>query len=221
MRSFTALGAAVAVLGFATAASAADLPRREAMPAKAPMYAPLYNWTGLYVGVNLGGGWSDANSNFGKASGVVGGGQIGYNWQAAGSPFVLGLEADIQGTSIKNSADLGGGITGDAKVPAFGTVRARLGYAWDRFMVYGTGGFAYSDTKVSLTGPGGSISSDKWGSGWTVGGGVEWAFAGPWSVKAEYLYVNAKSVDLNFGGVNVSTGDYHYNVARLGLNYRF
>ncbi|MCK9913067.1 porin family protein [Microbacteriaceae bacterium K1510] len=223
MRSFTALGAAVAVLGFATAASAADLPRREAMPAKAPLYAPVYNWTGFYVGVNLGGAWSDSNSNFGKASGVVGGGQIGYNWQAAGSPLVLGIEADIQGTSLKSSGtvDPVNGITGEAKVPAFGTVRARIGYAWDRFMVYGTGGWAYSDTKVSLTGPGGSISSDKWGSGWTAGGGVEWAFAGPWSVKAEYLYVKAKSVDLTLAGIPVSTGDYNYSVARLGLNYRF
>jgi len=221
MRSFTALGAAVAVLGFATAASAADLSRREAMPAKAPMYAPVYNWTGFYVGVNLGGAWSESNSNFGQASGVVGGGQIGYNWQPVGTPLVLGIEADIQGTSLKNSSSIGGGITGDAKVPAFGTVRARLGYAWDRFMVYGTGGFAYSDTKVSLTGPGGSVSDTKWGTGWTAGGGVEWAFLGPWSAKLEYLYVQSKSVDLTLGGVPVSTGDFHYNVVRAGLNYRF
>lgn len=217
--------ASVAALGIiaAGAASAADLPSRKG-PVAAPVYIPpVFTWTGFYVGANAGYGWGNVNTNtftsVGDLDGFVGGGQIGYNYQMG--QFVLGLEADIQGTSIKNSADLGGGITGDAKVPAFGTVRARLGYAWDRFMVYGTGGFAYSDTKVSLTGPGGSISSDKWGSGWTVGGGVEWAFAGPWSVKAEYLYVNAKSVDLNFGGVNVSTGDYHYNVARLGLNYRF
>lgn len=218
MRKFTALGAALAVLGFATAASAADLPNRAYT--KAPPMVAAYNWTGLYVGVNLGGAWSSAGSNFGEGSGVVGGGQIGYNWQPVGSPLVLGLEADIQGTSLKNSATVGA-ITGEAKVPAFGTVRARVGYAFDRVMLYGTGGWAFSDTKVSLTGPGGSVSDNKWGSGWTLGGGLEWAFAGPWSVKAEYLYVKAKSVDLTLAGTTVSTGDYHYNVARLGLNYRF
>lgn len=149
------------------------------------------------------------------------GGQIGYNWQALGSPLVLGLEADIQGTSLKSTTDLGGGFSGEAKVPAFGTVRGRIGYAWDRFMVYGTGGWAYSKTEATITGPGGSLSDNKWASGYALGGGLEWAFAGPWSLKAEYLYVKAKSVDLTLGGTTFSTGDYHYNVVRAGLNYRF
>ncbi|HWK95760.1 MAG TPA: outer membrane protein [Pseudolabrys sp.] len=223
MRTLTAIGAALAVLGFATAASAADMPARNYT--KAPAYAPaLYNWTGFYVGVNAGGAWSSTNSNFGDASGFVGGGQIGYNWQAVGSPLVLGLEADFQGTSLKNSATVTtilGPTTGESKVPAFGTVRGRIGYAFDRALIYATGGWAYSNTKASVSAPGFSASDSKWASGWTLGGGAEWAFAGPWSVKAEYLYVNAKSVDLNIGGVGVSTGDYHYNVVRAGLNYRF
>lgn len=218
MRSLTALGAAVAVLGFATAASAADMPARAYT--KAPPMVATYNWTGFYVGVNAGGAWSEADTNFGDASGFVGGGQIGYNWQGYNSPLVLGIEADIQGTSLKNSATVGA-ITGEAKVPAFGTVRGRIGYAWDRFMVYGTGGWAFSKTEATITGPAGSVSDDKWGSGWTLGGGLEWAFAGPWSLKAEYLYVNAKSVDLTLGGTTYSTGDYHYNLVRAGLNYRF
>jgi outer membrane immunogenic protein len=219
MRSFTVLGAAVAVLGFATAASAADLPARTHAYTKAPPMVAAYNWTGFYVGVNAGGAWSSAD-NFGDASGFVGGGQIGYNWQAVGSPLVLGIEADFQGTSLKNSGTVGA-LNGEAKVPAFGTVRARVGYAFDRVMVFATGGLAYSDTKGSLTGPGGSVNDDKWSTGWTLGGGLEWAFAGPWSLKAEYLYVNARSVDLTLAGTTVSTGDYNYNVARLGLNYRF
>ena len=222
MRSFTALGAAVAVLGLATAASAADLPARTYT--KAPPMVATYNWTGFYLGVNAGGAWSSAGSNFGDASGFVGGGQIGYNWQALGSPLVLGLEADFQGTSLKNSATVTtilGPTTGEAKVPAFGTVRGRIGYAWDRFMVYGTGGWAYTKTEASVTAPGFAASDSKWGSGYTLGGGLEWAFAGPWSLKAEYLYVKARSVDLTLGGVGVSTGDYHYNVVRAGLNYRF
>jgi len=215
MRSFTALGAAVAVLGLATAASAADLPARTYT--KAPPLPAVYNWTGFYLGVNLGGAWTDSGSNNG---GVVGGGQIGYNWQGFGSPLVLGIEADIQGTSLKNSETIGA-YTAEAKVPAFGTVRGRIGYAWDRFMVYGTGGWAYSEAKASVTGPGGSVSDSKWSSGYTVGGGVEWAFMGPWSVKAEYLYVQARNTNLTLAGVPISTGDYHYNVVRAGLNYRF
>ena len=217
MRSLTAFGAAVAVLGLATAASAADLPARTYT--KAPPMVATYNWTGFYVGVNAGGAWTSGGA--GDNSGFVGGGQIGYNWQAVGSPLVLGLEADIQGTSLKSSTDLGGGVTGEAKVPAFGTVRGRIGYAWDRFMVYGTGGWAYSKTEATITGPGGSLSDNKWASGYTLGGGLEWAFAGPWSLKAEYLYVKAKSVDLTLAGTTFSTGDYHYNVVRAGLNYRF
>jgi outer membrane immunogenic protein len=219
MRLITALGATVVAIGLATAASAADMPARNYT--KAPAYVnPGYNWTGFYLGVNAGGAWSKAGTNFGDASGFVGGGQIGYNWQAMGSPLVLGLEADIQGTSLKNSATVGA-VSAEAKVPAFGTVRGRIGYAWDRFMVYGTGGWAYTDTKASATSPGFSASDSKWGSGYTLGGGLEWAFAGPWSLKAEYLYVKARSVDLSLGGVPVSTGDYHYNVVRAGLNYHF
>jgi outer membrane immunogenic protein len=217
MRTLTAIGAALAIFGFATAASAADMPARNYT--KAPPMAPMFNWTGFYLGVNAGGAWTSAVG--GDASGFVGGGQIGYNWQAVGSPLVLGLEADFQGASLKNSTDLGGGFSGEAKVPAFGTVRGRIGYAFDRAMIYATGGWAYSKTEATITGGGASLSDNKWASGWTLGGGAEWAFAGPWSLKAEYLYVNAKSVDLTLAGVPFSTGDYHYNVVRAGLNYRF
>jgi outer membrane immunogenic protein len=218
MRFITAVVTTLATVGIATAAAAADMPARNYT--KAPAYAPLYNWTGFYLGVNAGGAWSSSGSNFGSASGFVAGGQVGYNWQAVGSPLVLGVEADFQGTSLKNTQTVGA-ITGEAKVPAFGTVRGRIGYAWDRFMVYGTGGWAYSDTKASFSGPGGSVSDSKWGSGYALGGGVEYGFTTNWSVKAEYLYVNARSVNLVLAGVPVSTGDYHYNVVRAGLNYRF
>lgn len=223
MRILSAIAAtALAATAFTTVASAADMPAR--MATKAPVYAPMFNWTGFYLGVNAGGGWSTASSNFGDASGFVGGGQIGYNWQGVGSPLVLGLEADFQGTSLKNSATVTtilGPTTGEAKIPAFGTVRGRIGYAFDRAMIYATGGWAYTKTEASVTAPGFAASDSKWGSGYALGGGAEWAFMGPWSLKAEYLYVRAKSVDLTLAGVPVSTGDYHYNVVRAGLNYRF
>lgn len=213
MRFSTAIGAVLLGLGLATSASAADLPR------KAPAYvAPIgFNWTGFYAGVNAGYGWAD--SSLGDADGFVGGGQIGYNWQAAGSPFVFGLEADIQGADMNSSATVGA-ITASGRMNAFGTVRGRIGYAWDRAMIYATGGWAYTRTSLSLTGPGGSISDSDWSSGYTLGGGIEWAAWDRWSVKAEYLYVNTGDISLSLAGVPV-TGDYNFSVIRAGLNYRF
>jgi outer membrane immunogenic protein len=218
MRFSTAIGATLVAVGIATTASAADLPRHYT---KAPAYvAPAgYNWTGFYVGVNAGGIWNTDNA-FGDASGFAGGGQLGYNWQGMGNPLVFGIEADIQGTSLKDSATIGA-VSAEAKIPAFATIRGRIGYAWDRAMLYATGGIAFTDTKASVTGGGVTVSDDKWGTGYTLGGGLEYAFAGPWRAKIEYLYVHADSVDLTLAGVPVSTGDFNYNVIRAGLNYHF
>jgi outer membrane immunogenic protein len=78
-------------------ALAADLPAR--MPLKASLAYPAYNWTGAYAGVNIGGAFGRFNGSSDNLAGVTGGGQIGYNWQASGSPWVFGLEADISGSS--------------------------------------------------------------------------------------------------------------------------
>ncbi len=218
MRFSTAISATFVALVIATSASAADLPRAYT---KAPAYAPPvgYNWTGFYIGANAGYGWS-SDGFAGDTNGFVGGGQIGYNWQAVGSPFVFGLEADFQGADLENSADAGGGVTLNARTNAFGTVRGRIGYAWDRFMLYGTGGFAYVRNEVSATGPGGSISNSEYNSGYTLGGGIEWAAWDRWSVKAEYLYVHSDDASVNLGGVTF-VGDNNFSVVRAGLNYRF
>jgi outer membrane immunogenic protein len=214
MRILTAFGAALIGLGVATAASAADLPR------KAPAYvAPVgYNWTGFYLGVNAGYGWTSSDFG-GDANGFVGGGQIGYNWQALGSPLVLGIEADFQGADISTSTTIGAASV-SAKANAFGTVRARIGYAWDRFMVYGTGGWAYTRNELSIAAPGFAASNDNWSSGYALGGGLEWAAWDRWSVKAEYLYVHSGDVNVTAGPFTAS-GDYNINVVRAGLNYRF
>lgn len=215
MRTLTAIGAVLAVLGYATAASAADMPARNYT--KAPPMAPMFNWTGLYLGLNGGYGWVDAGGS--SVGGFVGGGQIGYNWQGIGSPLVLGLEADIQGADIDQTETIGA-VTGTTRVKAFGTVRGRIGYAFDRAMIYATGGWAYTRTSLDLTGPGGSISSSDWSSGWALGGGLEYAFMGPWSAKLEYLHVDSGDVTLTLAGVPI-TGNYDLNVVRAGLNYRF
>lgn len=216
MRLLTALSAAIVSIGLATAASAADLPRAVQ---KAPAYAPpaMFNWTGLYLGLNAGYGWADAD--FGNADGFLGGAQIGYNWQGVGSPWVFGLEADIQATDMDASATAAG-ITATGKINGFGTIRGRIGYAWDRAMIYGTGGVAFTRTELSLTNGVTTISDKDWSTGWTLGAGLEYAFWNRWSAKLEYLYVDAGDTTLTLAGVPV-TGDYNFSVVRAGLNYRF
>lgn len=204
----------VCLPALAMSASAADMPLKAPAPA---YYAPYFSWTGFYAGINGGYGWSTSFAD--KAKGGIYGGQLGYNWQM-GSNFVLGIEGDFQGTTIKASQDLGGGVTAEGKIPAFATVRGRVGYAFNRALIYGTGGWAYTNTKLSLTGPGGSISDSTWSSGWTAGGGLEWAVWDRWSVKGEYLYVASGDTTLTLGGAT-ATGNFKYNVVRAGLNYRF
>ena len=204
--------ASVALFGFAGAASAADLPARAAPPAPIVAAVPLFTWTGFYVGVNAGYGWS--NDDFDAVDladedddgGFVGGAQVGYNYQIGS--FVVGLEGDIQ------YADFGGddrfdfdgdGILDDDfnNSDWFGTVRARAGVAFDRALIYATGGFAFADDA----------------SGWTVGGGLEYAFTNNLSAKIEGLYVNLDQ-DNDFLGFDIDD-DAEFGVVRAGLNYRF
>ncbi len=164
--------ASVAALGIiaAGAASAADLPSRKG-PVAAPVYIPpVFTWTGFYVGANAGYGWGNVNANgfanVGDLDGFVGGGQIGYNYQMG--QFVLGLEADLQGADLSSGNNLG---LVRVKTDYFGTVRARVGFAIDRFMPYVTGGWAYGNVKTSIPALAFSNDSSHTG-GWTVGGGI-------------------------------------------------
>lgn len=204
-------------LGIASA-SAADIQRRQ-MPAKAPVYVPppLYNWTGLYIGINGGGGWG--RSDFGptfptgtfNTSGGLVGGTIGYNWQMGN--VVFGLEGDIDWSNIRGSATCLG-FSCSTRNDWLATARGRLGYAFDRWLPYVTGGAAFGDIKTDISGLG-SATTTK--AGWTVGGGIEAAIAGPWTAKVEYLYV-----DLGRGGsVLGSDARFNANIVRAGLNYRF
>ena len=232
----------------AGSAYAADLPSRMAPPMVPPV--PVFTWTGFYVGVNggyagdeyrynglIGGPGGVGVSAHVTSSGFVGGGQIGYNYQFGGNPFVIGLEADIQASGVKGevgiNANLGPGaaigITGGSKTEYFGTVRGRLGYAaFDRMLAYVTGGFAWGNTKsyYSITGIGnaaGSVSADR--GGWTLGGGVEYAVLPNWTIKAEYLYVdlgNSTVYNGNALGPNTTLSEKtRFNVVRAGVNYRF
>jgi outer membrane immunogenic protein len=220
--------ATVAVAAFATTASAADMAAR--MPTKAvPYVSAAYNWTGLYVGANVGYGWARTSDDLGAVSGnlngVIGGGQIGYNWQM--NNLVLGFETDLQGSGQSQSwsaTGVGFTATGTDRVRYFGTVRGRLGFAWDRTLLYVTGGYAYTNVGADASFTAGGVttsgSSNTTKSGYTVGAGLEYAFAGPWSAKAEYLYIDSGSQSVT-SGVFTDNVRIRNSIGRVGLNYRF
>jgi outer membrane immunogenic protein len=257
------------VVAFSNLAAATDLP----MPAKAPraVVAPapaIYSWTGFYAGVNLGGGWVDNDNSstltalpggvppamvFSAAtstsfSGIVGGGQIGYNWQTG--HLVFGVEADIDGSSASGSTSVGCGITGLActmagtpKVDAFGTIRGRLGYAQDNWLFYVTGGFAWqhvSNTVTDTTAAGSAtmFNASTTQGGYVIGVGAEMAFAPRWTAGLEYLYLDTGTFTLFNGAVPAgslgifgapagTTATFNdsermqTNVVRARVNYRF
>ena len=192
----------------------------------------------------------------GSKSGFIGGGQIGYNWQV--NQFVLGVEADAVGTDLKGSTASGSRTFGPPIILApvtqtvtvdFGHVewmasfRGRAGFAWDRALFYATGGAAVAgiggSTTTVVNGPGiaipaGSFSASNGGSttrwGWTVGGGVEWAFSQNWSLAGEYRHTDfgnrdtTYSVPDGFGGVfaaGTSSSRLTVDQATARLNYRF
>jgi outer membrane immunogenic protein len=203
-------------------ASAADLPAR-GMPYKAPsMYAPVYNWTGFYLGINGGGAFGDSDWNGLAVSNSPGGGMIGvtagYNWQAMGSPWVFGLEGDVDWTNIKDSTACGG-TTCETKNNWLGTVRGRVGYSWDRWLPYVTGGIAFGDVEANRTGFSGSSDTNV---GWTVGVGVEGVIAGNWTAKLEYLYADLGDTTCAAAACGTATNvDLTTNIVRAGINYRF
>jgi outer membrane immunogenic protein len=214
--------AALGLLAAATAASAADLPRGS-VPYRAPAYVAAYNWTGFYLGLNGGGAWGSSDASALPISVSPSGGMFGltagYNWQGTGSPWVFGLEGDIDWSSISDSTACFVGFTCESKTSWFGTARGRVGYAWDRIMPYVTGGAAFGNIEANVTGfPG----VDDATVGWTVGGGVEAAIAGNWTAKVEYLYADIGDVGCTLAACGAVTNvDMRLNVLRGGVNYRF
>jgi outer membrane immunogenic protein len=225
-----ALAAAFAVAATA-AAQAADMPPRPPAFYKAEPAAQTFDWTGFYLGLNGGyafgrSSWSDpavgADSGRFNTSGAVLGGQIGYNWQTG--PVVLGLETDMDWLNGKGSS--AGGVCATDGAGAcqtsqtwLGTTRARVGYAFDRWLPYVTGGVAYGDIRAAQ--PTGTSSSTK--TGWAAGAGVEYGINRNWSAKAEFLHVDLGTA--TFMGAASGTPTLSVPVkddlARVGLNYRW
>ncbi len=222
-------------LALATGAQAADIAARPAY--KAPVMAPApWSWAGFYVGGNVGFArartemdspnyiLSSANST---QSGVIGGLQAGYNWQL--NNFVVGLEGDISLGSLRRSTAITNAAPGDsinASVDALGTVRGRVGLAFDRILVYGTGGVAFASLKSEYAGPvfPFTATASSTATGWAYGGGIEYALMGHWTAKAEYLHVGFPSRSVT---ETTSTFGYTFNfkdsidIGRVGINYKF
>jgi outer membrane immunogenic protein len=211
----------------AASANAADIPPAPAPVYKAPVVAPLtaYDWTGFYIGINGGGGWG--RSNFDGATGTLGnfntsgwlaGGTAGYNLQFGRAVF--GVEGDIDWTNISGSAPCVGGVTTcQVTNDWLGTARGRVGFAFDRFLPFVTGGLAVGSVNANVPGFG---SASNTNAGWTVGGGLEYALGRNWTAKAEYLHVDLGSFDCG----TVCTGtpsnvDFTTNLVRGGVNFKF
>ena len=278
-----------------TSATAADLPVKAP-----PRLAPVFSWTGCYIGGYIGGAWNGGDgaiftdqgqNGLGPAGSIavppfqsyaggavaarlvpphswsadldssfIGGGTLGCNWQPVGSPFVLGIEGEVGLMRLTGQAfdpnTIGGAqntqttldVLGSAKVGDwYGMVTGRLGYAWDRTLIYIKGGAAFVPTRSAVvdTCQNTTIGCGNWlistGAShtvttWTLGGGIEWAFAPNWSVKGEYMFI-ALGDDGGFqtcgdvtspSGTIVGGGPFCFNhsfsgihTAKVGLNYRF
>jgi outer membrane immunogenic protein len=224
--------AAIAAVGLAQTANAADLPRRSSAAAPAPIYsaAPLFTWTGVYAGVNFGYGFGKFNGTnggtFGKADGGLVGATLGYNYQVGQALF--GLEGDYgydgaKNTNIVPGRGLGiGAASATGKMSDLLTARARLGYSVDRALLFVTGGYAGATVKTSVVDPTlpATFSSSAWRNGYALGGGLEYAFTQNISAKAEYLYTSFGSKTALAAPWTSNVG-LHQNLIRGGVNYRF
>jgi outer membrane immunogenic protein len=248
MKKTLAVAAFATLAGAAGTANAADMYAQGGLK-DAPYVAAAPTWTGFYIGANVGGGWSQLDSsvsgtflgitgtvnNTNEASGVVGGGQVGYNWQTGA--FVLGVEADFGGFGFSRTKDVVT-INSGAFAGSYGTkiesgfaadVTGRLGYAAGPALFYVKGGWAFFDGSLGLDFPSTLASfvkdTSKTGlDGWTIGGGIEYKISPAWSVKGEYQYYDFGSFDfhpiLDAPKIALSN-NLTANTVKVGVNYYF
>jgi len=208
MRGFVLGAVALAVTG-TTSARAADLSYGRGAPYT--VYQPLnaQSWAGPYLGGTLGYEWGTVDRNPAKPRGFVGGITAGYNWQQPNSPWVFGIEGDIQATGADETF-----APWKFSNPWFGTVRGRAGYSFSNALFYGTAGLAFGGLRGETFG----LSETHTSAGWTAGVGAEVGFAPHWSAKVEYLYLDLS--DSPFAITGVSNG-FRSSVVRAGVNYHF
>jgi outer membrane immunogenic protein len=235
--------ASVVALGMVQAAQAADLPARVAAPVYAP--APVANWTGFYFGGHLGAGWGTVESSlpldqFGipgtlplashNVNGFLGGGQLGYNWQA--DWVLFGVEASFSGAQLEGSAPCIIVFTCKAESKWLANVSGRVGgIVGGNTLLFVKGGFAWKDTDYSASANIGGATFSATGSdtrtGWLVGTGVEYAFSKNWSGFIEYNYMDFGTERVTFAlnppviATLQADIDDKVHVIKTGVNYRF
>lgn len=236
------LAATAFVAASVTAASAADLPSRVA-PAPVFTPVPVFTWTGFYVGGQIGYGWN-ANDNdfdvpvgytvdglpftgFGgdEGDGFLAGVHAGYNVQLGS--FVVGVEGDIEGVFGDDDDDFDGVIIGPGGLPVTysiasssidwqGSLRARAGFAFDRALIYATGGIAFAGLSDGI-----GSSNDDTLTGWTLGAGIEYAFTDNLTTRLEYRYTNFDGDNNIFDGADLGDNELEFHTVRVGLSYKF
>ena len=234
--------------GDASPASVAFLPGSALPPIfKGP--PPIYDWTGFYVGGNLGAAWSGLSGNnftdtlgssFNASTSVqfLGGGEVGVNYQFSNG-VVIGAEAMFDWLAASQNAPVTATAYGccgqyrDFNERWLTTATAKLGYAWDRVLLYAKGGGAWvasNNPSISVAGTPASFTSagNTTALTWTAGFGLEWAFSGNWSVRAEYDYIALRNESLTiapttptFGGDVISFDNRSLSIITLALNYKF
>jgi outer membrane immunogenic protein len=265
-------GIAILIALIATGPSmAADLPAKAPVYQATPS-APAYSWTGFYAGGNFGGGFDPQQASLSgystdptlasfvafifangvapstlspKASSVLGGGQVGYNWQTSPT-WVVGFETDFQWSGIKGADNQliappffdAATWSASKKINWFGTARLRAGYLFaPTWLVYVTGGLAYGETATSFSTADvtsgcivnaticGSGTASGIHGGWAGGGGMETKLSQHWTFKAEYLYVDlgtqSVSVTTTTPLVFIASSRFQENIVRIGVNYLF
>ena len=232
---------ASALLSLASPAFAADI--IAPAPAKAPVPAQIFSWTGFYIGAHGGGAWSkwsgidptDPTATWSSvtASGGVAGGQIGGNYQI--SNVVVGLEGSGAWSSVTLSSNSpfggGAGFIFSLKNDYIATVAGRFGVAFDRVLLYAKGGAAFTRDKYYVdNGLAGALAGSASGSfnrtGWLAGGGVEWMFMPNWSVRAEYNYMGFGAITelpVTTGNLVATPANVKLNIqtGTVGVNYHF
>ncbi|CDX59178.1 Outer membrane protein [Mesorhizobium plurifarium] len=193
-----------------------------------PVAGMPFSWTGFYVGGQAGGGWNDSHWSGSffpfdtNGSGGIFGGQIGYNWQI--DQYVIGIEGDLAGSTVKgdNQCSVATGTTCETKQDYLASVRGRLGYAVDRFLIYGDAGVAFTKYKIAEVD---STTPQTFGGGsrvgWTAGLGAEYALTDHWTAGAEWNYYDfGTRTGFDAGGQLLRNRDTENTVVGK-INYKF
>ena len=230
MRRFLIGGIVLAALIAPAASSAADLPGYSAPAETYYTPTPVFNWNGLYAGVNAGygfGGFTGGGATpFGKPEAGILGFTGGYNFQI--NQFVVGVEGDVDWANLRSRKTFSPGPVSEiAETNSMWSLRARAGYAVDNILLYVTGGYVGGQIKTSLNDPsvpppagGPFYKSNNFNSGYVIGAGLEYALTRSFSVKAEYLYRSLGQEGV-FGGAHLTTAGLDESIVRGGVNYHF